>query len=267
MDKEARYAELVAARKICRQCVDLFNPAAVATGAHDFDEIGPWTGWQGNLGASVVLVGQDYSDVAYFERRRGIEDPANRTNLTLVTLFRSIGIDITPPGERRGRGEVYFTNAILCSNQAACRRGSVPSGSRTARNDFFAPKSSWWRRAWLSDWASGRTVRRSVHLVCCPNHSQTPFDRVAARSQTEVRLLPSITAERASSTECVPCRGKFRIGCAFADSSNPAQRRSSVATPLAAPAEFRLRAERGSPRRVCRESGTGWRANRAQRCR
>ncbi len=64
-----------------------------------------------------MVVGQDYSDDRYFERRKGIEDPSNRTNLNLVTLLGSIGFPVTMPGERLGRGEAFFTNAILCLKQ------------------------------------------------------------------------------------------------------------------------------------------------------
>src|SRR5258708_1512642 len=117
IDATENYQQLVARRRACRACIGLVNPAAVAGGAFDHEEIGPWSAWQGRLDAQVMVVGQDYSDVAYFERRRGIEDSANPTNLNLVALLGSIGINICAPGTRSGRGEVFFTNAILCLKQ------------------------------------------------------------------------------------------------------------------------------------------------------
>lgn len=108
------YDTLVSRRRACRVCVGLRNPALVAAGAYDHGEIGPWSSWQGKLDAPLMIVGQDYSDVSYFESRRGLEDPKNTTNLNLVKLLASIGISICAPGERSGRGEVFLTNAILC---------------------------------------------------------------------------------------------------------------------------------------------------------
>jgi DNA polymerase len=144
MDKLSRYANLIEERRACRACAGLVNPAAVAGGLHDAEAIGPWTAWQGNLNAPVMLVGQDYSDVAYFERRQGIEDLGNPTNKALVKLFESIGIRLTAPGERNGGGEVFFTNAILC----------LKSGGMQAsvRSEWFATCGS-------------RFLKRQIELV------------------------------------------------------------------------------------------------------
>ena len=114
-EKRAGYEKLVAERKLCRSCGSLRNPADLASGEYDkLVQIGPWSSWQGNLDASIMLVGQDYSDVMYFERRKGIEDSTNPTNKNLEKLFASIGITLTPPGSPSRGGEVFFTNAILC---------------------------------------------------------------------------------------------------------------------------------------------------------
>ena len=125
IDVRKEYQQLVARRRACRACAGLENPAVVAGGAFDHQEIGPWSAWQGRLDAQVMVVGQDYSDVAYFERRSGVEDSSNPTNLNLVALFASIGIVICAPGTRQGRGEVFFTNAILC-----LKRGGMQSKVR-----------------------------------------------------------------------------------------------------------------------------------------
>jgi uracil-DNA glycosylase len=117
LNRETTYRSLVAARRSCAACAGLRNPAAIAGGAFDHGEIGPWSAWQGRLDSPIMVVGQDYSDDRYFERRKGIEDPSNRTNLNLVTLLGSIGFPVTMPGERRGRGEAFFTNAILFLKQ------------------------------------------------------------------------------------------------------------------------------------------------------
>jgi DNA polymerase len=113
-NREQAYQRLVAARRTCNVCRGLANPAAIDGGRYDGDAIGPWSAWQGNLDAQLMVVGQDYSDVAYFTRNGGVENPRNRTNLNLVTLLASVGIRIGSPGTREGRGTAFFTNAILC---------------------------------------------------------------------------------------------------------------------------------------------------------
>ena len=95
-------------------CSGLANPSRIDGGQHDSAEIGPWTTWQGNLGASVMLVGQDYSDVRYFVRSQGREGADNPTDVTLVRLMAQLGIALTPPRRRDARGEAFLTNAILC---------------------------------------------------------------------------------------------------------------------------------------------------------
>ena len=62
----AAYAALVRVRRSCRACPGLINPADCDGGIHDSDQIGPWTLWQGNLRADLVIVGQDWGDTRYF---------------------------------------------------------------------------------------------------------------------------------------------------------------------------------------------------------
>jgi hypothetical protein len=70
--KEHEYAALVIQRQECRWCAPgLTNPSVVADGAFDSDQIGPWTRWQGNLSADLMVVGKDWEDRAHFVRARG----------------------------------------------------------------------------------------------------------------------------------------------------------------------------------------------------
>lgn len=116
-DRRASYRALVDLRKKCALCAGLTNPSNIEGGSFDSEHIGPWTTWQGNLGASVMLIGQDYSDVRYFLRNRGREGAGNPTDLTLVQLMAELGVALTPPGYRNAEGETFFTNAILCLKQ------------------------------------------------------------------------------------------------------------------------------------------------------
>jgi len=108
------YTELVARRKACRECAELTNPSAVDDGAFDSDHIGPWSRWQGNLSADLMVIGQDWGDTRYFRRFRGLDDDKNPTNRTLMKLLQGIGLVIGPPSSAGSNDLVFFTNAVLC---------------------------------------------------------------------------------------------------------------------------------------------------------
>jgi DNA polymerase len=81
---------------------------------YDSEEIGPWTRWQGNLDAELVVVGQDWGDVAYFESHQGLDEAKNPTNRRLRELLAQAGFYVAEVGTGAGRGTVFLTNAILC---------------------------------------------------------------------------------------------------------------------------------------------------------
>jgi len=112
--KRAAYETLVADRKACRLCApDLRNPSEWPD--LDSQEIGPWSIWQGNLDAEIMLVGQDWGDDDFFTRNGGNEEGVyNPTNNTLAKLLASIGVGVEPPRADPGHGSLFFTNSILC---------------------------------------------------------------------------------------------------------------------------------------------------------
>lgn len=114
MAKVTAYDQLVAERAACRRCDGLTNPAIVDGGCFDSSEIGPWSRWQGNLDAKLMIVGQDWGGVTYFRKHHGLEGPRNPTNDTLQELISLLGIDVGTPGDLRRQGVVFFTNAVLC---------------------------------------------------------------------------------------------------------------------------------------------------------
>jgi len=114
MSKVADYAQLVAARKACHLCSGLSNPADIEGGRFDAKHVGPWSLWQGNLDASIMVVGQDWGDTTYFVQHEGHSNPLNPTNLSLAELVGIAGISIGDPGSLEGRDIAFFTNAILC---------------------------------------------------------------------------------------------------------------------------------------------------------
>jgi uracil-DNA glycosylase family 4 len=108
------YLKLVQKRRACRLCPDLANPATVDGGRFDTTEhIGPWSRWQGNLSPKLLVVGQEWADQKTFRRCQGRDDAHNRTNATLLTLIRSIGVAIDPDHDG-GQAPVFLTNAVLC---------------------------------------------------------------------------------------------------------------------------------------------------------
>lgn len=113
--RQADYSQLVRARKACRDCHALVNPS-VCEGGPDSDQIGPWSLWQGNLNAHLLVVGQDWGDTAYFSQHEGRDEAEkSRTNKTLIELLKHIGISIPQPSpEDSGQGTLFFTNAVLC---------------------------------------------------------------------------------------------------------------------------------------------------------
>jgi uracil-DNA glycosylase len=79
---------------------------------YDGKHIGPWSEWQGNLEAKILVIGQDWGDVNYFETNKGKDRDDNPTNKNLRELFKEIGIDTGLPNSLIPQ-PVFLTNAIL----------------------------------------------------------------------------------------------------------------------------------------------------------
>ncbi|MDP2319683.1 MAG: uracil-DNA glycosylase family protein [Acidobacteriota bacterium] len=131
-DRRQRYQNLVGARKVCRLCSNwgLINASEVR-GELDSEQIGPWSGWLGDLNARVMVVGQDWGDQGNFEDQRGHNWPdstttrMSATNRTLLELLAEAGIvPKVGPGESSG---VFLTNAVLCFRRQGGASGPVQS--------------------------------------------------------------------------------------------------------------------------------------------
>jgi DNA polymerase len=120
-DKNTKYNELVKQRKACLLCKDeLCNPAKV-DGYDKFDrEIGPWSRWQGNLDADLMIVGQDWGTVKLLRDNYLIDDgdelESQPTSKRLFELVNGIRVTKRPLTWKllSRKGELFFTNAILC---------------------------------------------------------------------------------------------------------------------------------------------------------
>lgn len=125
--KQIAYRELVQARKSCDLCslLGLTNPSGSELARLDSDHIGPWTRWQGDLNARVLVVGQDWGDVASFERQQGL-DTDSATNSMLRRLLLHAGIEIDAAPATQDNAGVFVTNAALC-----LKRGGAQAPVRT----------------------------------------------------------------------------------------------------------------------------------------
>jgi DNA polymerase len=137
--KRARYNALVEARKACRACAGLTNPSVCHGGTFDRDEVGAWSRWQGNLDANLMVIGQDWGDVAWFVREAGCSTSTSQTNRTLVKLLGDAGFEVKLPCESSGRGALFFTNAVLCLKEGGAQARVRDECFRNCGTRFLRP--------------------------------------------------------------------------------------------------------------------------------
>jgi DNA polymerase len=137
--KQVAYAELVKARKACTACAELINPSHACGGKFDSDRLGPYSQWQGNLDAEVLIVAQDFADVATFERVGGWPGEDVRTNRSLVELAKAAGLDIAPPRRGCSEDKLFFTNAVLCLKKGTMGSAIPPRCFRECGRRFLRP--------------------------------------------------------------------------------------------------------------------------------
>jgi len=123
--KADRYADLVRRRKACTLCApDLANPAYIEGGRFDSEQIGPYTRWQNDLDARVVVVGKDFAPVARFIGYSG--RPADtRTNRQILQHLRDGFPNMKAPDEDSPCPGLFFTNAVLCLAGGRAMRSMV----------------------------------------------------------------------------------------------------------------------------------------------
>lgn len=141
VDKLFQYAQLVQKRKACRFCApELVNPNDCEHGVFDEGEhIGAWSRWQGNLDATLMIIGQDWGGADFYVKYEGIGNDENSTNKSIRDLLKSIDIDIELP-QVGATGSLFFTNSILCLRQSGL---TGPTKSRWFKNcskEFLRPQ-------------------------------------------------------------------------------------------------------------------------------
>lgn len=139
MTKIERYRKLVNKRKQCSLCRNLCNPHCINDGKWDSEQIGPWSLWQANLDSELVVVGQDWSDVTYFTKWEGKDQPkGNPTNENLQHLLDGIGIKIQKPRDPQD-DIIFFTNIILCLKDGGLQGPVEDEWFKNCSQSFFVP--------------------------------------------------------------------------------------------------------------------------------
>ena len=137
MNKQQEYRKLVGCRKECRDCGNgLVNQSSYSE--FDSDEIGPWSKWQGNLDADIMVVGQDWGNVVYFVNNQGKDNDAEPTCKNLIKRFMEIGIDIGTPGKPKP-APVFLTNSILCLKPEGKSANVFSKWQRNCCSKFLKP--------------------------------------------------------------------------------------------------------------------------------
>ncbi len=121
-----RYVRLVEEVKAHKFVEGLVNPFDIGGKNlfRDQNQINPWSVWQHNLNAKILVIGQDWGSEEYFEKNHGQDNDANPTNITLQNLLSSVGYD---PGlfSKPNPQPLFFTNAVLGIREGKAMSGPV----------------------------------------------------------------------------------------------------------------------------------------------
>ena len=143
MSKLVDYRALVTKRKDFKfSAKELTNPSATAFDQHGHLE--PWAQWQGNLDASVVVVGQEFSDVQTYIRTEGkverypdvYEYPSNKN---LHEFCGLLGFNVGHPTAPNKSAPFFFTNAVMGLKEGSMSANFHDRWLEESRLEFLAP--------------------------------------------------------------------------------------------------------------------------------
>lgn len=124
MTPQAAYESLVARRKAHTFPAGLLNPSEIQGGIFDSGHLGPWSRWQGDLGADLLVVGQDWGDSPYFIQNQGQDSEHEQTCTNFRRIAKAAGIDLGTPREPIPQ-HVFLTNAVLGIRAGTGKSGAV----------------------------------------------------------------------------------------------------------------------------------------------
>ncbi len=141
MTKRDAYKALVAKRKVYKFADGLTNPADTH---FDVEEIEPWAQWQNNLDASVMVVGQEFSDLGTYIKTEGkverhpekFEYPSNKN---LREYCAILGFDVGHPCAPNKAEPVFFTNAVMALKSGSMSANFKDSWLKESREEFLKP--------------------------------------------------------------------------------------------------------------------------------
>lgn len=141
MNKQAEYDLLVQERKQFQFADGLYNPSHIEGGIYDQgNHLGPWSVWQGNLDAKILVIGQDWCDIDCYLKSQGKDSDDNPTNRNLARLFNCLNIDVGSPSKPNATAPAFFTNAILGMKKEGKMSGRVKaSWVRESTENFLLP--------------------------------------------------------------------------------------------------------------------------------
>ncbi|MFM7055674.1 MAG: uracil-DNA glycosylase family protein [Planctomycetota bacterium] len=135
--KQQQYEALVEKRKACRLCVGLSNPAEPALRQFDSSQIGPWSRLHGDLDAQLMIVGQDWGGVKYYQDNKGFDRLDNPTMRNLEKLLHHIGFKVSVTSYAdQGRG-LFLTNAVLCLKNGGLQARIEPEWAWNCGSNFL----------------------------------------------------------------------------------------------------------------------------------
>lgn len=141
------YEQLINARKACRECtrpwpgrrlakMPLLNGMDFGT---DPDVVSHWSQWLGHRSPKLLIVGQDFSNVDYFRKYGGRDDPESKINWNLWELLnKRAEIFVGPPSRSDPNAPVYLTNSILCLKDGPMNAPVPGSWVDTCRREHLA---------------------------------------------------------------------------------------------------------------------------------
>jgi len=105
------YEQLVKTRKAYKlDITGLINQSEL-----DFDNgcyLDPWGKWYNHLSPDILVIGQDWGNVKYYNKNSGLDNPSNPTCINLSKLFSSIGFEIGTPLKPNTELKLHFANII-----------------------------------------------------------------------------------------------------------------------------------------------------------
>lgn len=142
MNKETAYQKLVEKRKqFSFRDQELTNPSETL---FDCKGIEPWSQWQNNLNAKILLIGQEFCDLDTYNKDQGkieLEKDvyAYPSNRNLNELFSSIGIEIGHPLNPNHNAPVFFTNAVMGLKNGSMSSNFKDKWLKESQEEFLVP--------------------------------------------------------------------------------------------------------------------------------